>query len=93
LEQTELLRSADELCCGEPGATGGRLDRRQGCVCWVYVSQQTLDCLPRRLVRDDAEFTLQDRSAVVVGAHGTGSVAQIGLQLHQGAVADLLQRL
>ena len=30
---------------------------------------------------------------MVVGAHRTGPVAQIGLQLHQGPVADLLQRL
>jgi hypothetical protein len=30
---------------------------------------------------------------VVVGADGAGPVAQLGLQLHQGAVADLLQRL
>ena len=30
---------------------------------------------------------------MVVGADGPGPVAQIGLQLHQGAIADLLKRL
>ena len=30
---------------------------------------------------------------MVVGAHGTGTVAQVGLQQHQGAIAGLLQRL
>ena len=30
---------------------------------------------------------------MMVGTHRTGPVAQIGLQPHQGPVADLLQRL
>ena len=36
---------------------------------------------------------LQYRCAVVVGTDGVRTVAQVGLQLHQGAIADLLQRL
>ena len=41
----------------------------------------------------DAQLALQHRRAVVVGADRAGPVAQVGLQLHQRAVADLLQRL
>ena len=52
-----------------------------------------LERLLRRRVRDDTEFAFQDRSALMVGAHRPGTVAQIGLPLHQGAMADLLQRL
>jgi hypothetical protein len=57
------------------------------------VGHQALERLPRRRVGDDAEFTLQDRSAVVVGADRAGPIAQVGLQQHQGAIAGLLQRL
>ena len=57
------------------------------------MGHQALECLPRRRARDDAELTLQDRSAVVVGADRAGPVAQVGLQQHQGAIAGLLQRL
>ncbi len=92
LEQTQLSRPADELYRGEPGATGSRLGRQQRCTCWIYLSHQALERLPRRRARNDGELTLQDRSAMVVGAHRTGTVAQVGLQQHQGAVADLLQR-
>ena len=35
----------------------------------------------------------QYRRAVVVGTDGARTVAQIGLELHQGAIADLLKRL
>ena len=76
-----------------PRATGGRPDRRQPCACRVDASHQALKCLPRRRVRGDAQFALKDRRAVVVGAHRTGAIAHVGLQLHQGAVADLFQRL
>ena len=41
----------------------------------------------------DAQLALQHRGAAVVGADGSGAVAQVGLELHQRAVADLLQRL
>ena len=30
---------------------------------------------------------------MVVGAHRTGAVAQVSLELHQGAIAGLLERL
>ncbi len=30
---------------------------------------------------------------MVVGAHRTGAVTQVGLELHQGAIAGLLKRL
>ena len=64
-----------------------------GLRCRAGVSHQALERLARRGVRDDAELALQHRRAVVIGADGAGPVAQIGLQLHQGAIADLLQRL
>ena len=57
------------------------------------MGHQALKGLPRHRAGDDAELTLQDRSAVVVGADRTGPVAQVGLQKHQGAIAGLLQRL
>ena len=57
------------------------------------MGHQALERLPRRRVGDDAEFTLQDRRAVVIGADRAGPVAQVGLQQHQGAIAGLLQRL
>ena len=47
----------------------------------------------RCLVGDDAELALQHRRAVVVGADGSGAVTEVGLQLHEGAVARFLQRL
>ena len=40
----------------------------------------------------DAQLALQDRRAVVVGAHRARAVALVALQLHQRAVAGLLQR-
>ena len=90
----ELARPADELRRGPPGASrrrarpSGRSGRRA-----ARVGHQALECLPRRRVRDHAELALQHRGAVVVGADRPGPVAQVGLQQHQGAVADLLQRL
>src|ERR1039457_1524157 len=93
LKQTQLRRPADEPCCGEPGATDSRLGRRKPRACRIYLGHQALERLPRRRARNDGELTLQDRSAMVVGAHRTGPVAQVGLQQHQGAIAGLLQRL
>ena len=40
----------------------------------------------------DAQLALQHGGAAVVGAHGPGAVAQIGLDRHQRAVARLLER-
>ena len=40
-----------------------------------------------------AELALEHRSAVVVGTHRTGPVAQVSLQQHQVPVADFLQWL
>lgn len=41
----------------------------------------------------DAQLVLQHRRTVVVRADRAGPVADVGLQLHQGAISDLLQRL
>ena len=46
----------------------------------------------RGLVRLDPQLTLQDRGAAVVGGERGRPVAEAGLQLHQDAVAGLLQR-
>ena len=77
--------AASPAAAAEPAAPGAG---RRACV-----GHQPLEHLPCRRVRDDAQLALQDRSAVVVGADRAGPVAQVGLQLHQRAVADLLQRL
>ena len=53
------------------------------------------DLLQRRLgVRAglDPEFAFEDGGAPVIGADRSGSVTQLGLQRHQGPVADFLER-
>ena len=93
LELAELGGPAKELRRGQPRPPGLRPARLGGPGRRACVGHQALEHFACRGVRDDAQLTLQHRSAVVVGADGAGPVAQLGLQLHQGAVADLLQRL
>ena len=57
------------------------------------VSHQAMERLAGRGVGDDAELAFQHGRAAMVGADGAGPVTQVGLQLHEGAVADLLQGL
>ena len=92
-EQAEFRCPADKLCGGYPGTADGRLGGRRPRACRASVGHQALERLLRRRVRGDAELTLENRSAVMVGAHRACPVTQPGLQLHQGAVAGLLHRL
>jgi len=89
VQQVKLPRPADELCRRQPGAAGrGRLLAHR-----LGAGHQPLERLPGRWIREDAQLTLQNRSAMMVGTHRTCPVAQIGLQPHQGPVANLLERL
>ena len=90
LKLAELWQPANEPSCSQPGAGGVGLETRPTCAGRVSVGHQPLECLPRRRIRDNSKLTLQDRSAMVVSADGTGTVAQIGLQQHQGAIPGLL---
>jgi hypothetical protein len=60
LKLVELLRSANELGCGEPGAAGARFGRRQQRARWVSLGHEALECLLRRRARGDPELALQD---------------------------------
>ena len=93
LQHAELSGPAEKLCRGQPGAAGRWASSGRGPYRRAGVSHQALERPARRGVRRDAELALQHRRAMVVGADGPGPVAHIGLQLHQGAIADLLQRL
>jgi hypothetical protein len=93
LEQAQLGGPADEPGGRRPRTPGGRLRRRRRPLRGACVRHQALERLACGLTRGHAELTLEHRGAVVVGADGARAVSQAGLQLHQRAIADFLQRL
>ena len=93
LQRAELSGPADKLCRGQAGAAGRRGGRGRPPYRRAGMRHQALERPARRGVRRDTELALQHRRAMVVGADGASPVTQIGLQLHQDAIADFLQRL
>jgi hypothetical protein len=89
LDRAVLDRAVLDRAAPDGAAPGGlRWSRGR-----AGVSHQALEELVRHGARDHAELALEYRGAMVVGADGASPVARVGLQLHQGAVTGLLQRL
>ncbi len=87
-EERQLAAPADEACSG--GADPHRTPSSSG---WLRTStEQPLDQRCGRCRRPDAELLLEDGGAVVVGTDRRGDVPRLEEQLHQRAMADLLQR-